>query len=256
MTQSALITGGSSGIGKEFAKLFSAAGYNLVIVARDKAALDVVANDLQTQFKNTVTTIAVDLSEVGAAQKVFSEVKKHHIEIEVLVNNAGFGSSGNFWEIDAQKETEEIHVNILTLTMMCKLFLPEMIERKSGKILNVASIAGFLPGPLMSVYYASKAYVLSFSTALRSEVKEKGVVVTTLCPRQTGTNFAHRADAEKRSAFTNNLLTPQQVAKAGFEGLMRNQDIVFSDFESAVVAFGLRFVSKSTAAAFAKKSNS
>ncbi|CAN5266754.1 SDR family oxidoreductase [soil metagenome] len=255
MTQYVLITGGSNGIGKEFAKLFSAAGFNLVIAARDKDLLSSVAQELETKYKNTVVSIALDLSEAGAAQKLFDEVTKKNIQIEILVNNAGFGSGGKFWEIDAQKETEEIHLNILTVTMLCKLFVPQMIERKSGKILNVSSIAAFLPGPLMAVYYASKAYVLSFSNALREELAGTGVSVTTLCPRQTGTNFANRAGVTKAKSFRSHLLTPQQVAKAGFDGLMNEKAIVFSDLSTRILAFCLRFVPYAVAAGLAKQTN-
>lgn len=256
MNRYALITGGSNGIGKELAELFSKDGFDLILAARNKEHLDTTAKELEAKYKNTVVTIPIDLAAPDAAQSLFAAVKKKNVEVDVLVNNAGFGSGGKFWETDIKKETEEIHLNTLTLTMLTKLFLPQMIARKSGKVLNVASIAAFLPGPLMAVYYATKAYVLSFSIAIREELKGTGVSVTVLCPRQTQTGFAERAGLANSKLFTRNLLTAAEVAQVGYEGLKKNKAIVFSDNSSYLLTIALRLVPHTVAAHFAKEANS
>ena len=181
-----LITGASGGIGAELARLFAAAGFDLVLVARRKEKLDELKNELESAHKIKVSVFECDLSKDGAAQKVFAFTQEQNISVDVLVNNAGFGDWGLFAECNLEKQNQMIHLNILSLTELTRLFVPQMTERKSGRILNVASIASFMPGPKMSVYYASKAFVRSFTEALSVELKKTGVTVTALCPGQIG----------------------------------------------------------------------
>ncbi len=242
MTKYALVTGGSSGIGKEIAVLLAKNHFNLVLVARDKTTLETLAAELEGTYQIDVKTIAIDLSDTSAAKEVFRILEKENISIEILVNNAGFGTAGKFWEIDEAKEIAELQLNIVSLTLLTKYFLPKMVARKSGKILNVSSIAAFLPGPFMNVYFASKAYVYSFSAGLRAELLGTGVTVTVLCPSPTESGFAQRAGVEKSKLFTGNLLTTTAVAKAGYEGMMKGQDVVFSDLKSHLMTYVIKFV--------------
>ncbi len=184
-----LITGASAGIGLEFARLFANDGFKLVITASNEQRLLERARQLHDDHNAEVEVIAEDLSCDGAAARLVREIEKRQLEIDVLVNNAGFGVYGMFSDTDGVKEHELLHVNIVALTELTKLLLKPMLERGAGKILNVGSTAGFVPGPGMAVYYASKAYVLSFSEALANELEGTGVSVTVLCPGPTGTNF-------------------------------------------------------------------
>ncbi len=234
MTKYALVTGASKGIGRELAGLLAQDEYNIVAVARDENELKKLAQELESKYKISVSQIPLDLSSPMAASELFKKVEALNISIDILVNNAGFGTAGNFWEIASEKEIAELQVNVVALTMITKLFLPKMVQRKSGKILNVASVAAFIPGPFMAVYFASKAYVLSFSTSLNEELKGTGISVTVLCPASTETNFANRAGSLKSKAFSGKLLNAHEVAKSGYEGMKKRKIIVFSDINSKV----------------------
>src|SRR5437763_5216148 len=188
----ALITGASSGIGLDLAKLFAQGGHDLVLVARNEEGLRAVAADCEKSGVKA-DVLAKDLSNAKAAQEIFDELSARQVAVDVLVNNAGFGSHGPFVQTDLNHEVGMIQVNIVALIQLTRLFLPEMIQRKSGKIMNVASMAGFVAGPYMSVYYATKAFVLSHSIALAQEVKGSGVIVSALCPGPTKTDFQRRA---------------------------------------------------------------
>jgi short-subunit dehydrogenase len=181
----ALITGASSGIGRELATLFARDGYDLTLVARDRAMLARIGDELTRVHGVAVDVIAQDLSHPNAAAEVYRELKRRSIKIDVLVNNAGFGTYGPFVDSDAATESEMLQLNIVALTKLTRLFLEDMLAKREGRILNVASTAAFQPGPLMAVYYASKAYVLSFSEALANELRDSGVTVSTLCPGPT-----------------------------------------------------------------------
>ena len=195
--KTALITGASGGIGYEFAKLLAKDCNTLVLVARSKDRLKEIKKELETASPISVIVVAQDLSEPDAAEKIFRRLESEHIIVDILINNAGFGDHGAFVETDWRKEEKMIAVNISALTEMTKLFLKGMVERKSGRILNVASTAAFQPGPFLAVYYASKAYVLSFSEVIVNELKGKGVTVTALCPGPTATGFALAARMER-----------------------------------------------------------
>src|SRR3712207_925442 len=191
-----LITGASSGIGYELSKIFACNGYNLILIARNYKVLEKVKKEIIDKFKVKVKIINKDLSVVSSALEVFHELKKEKINVDILVNNAGAGYVGLFNDIDYEKDIDIINLNITTLTVLTKLISGDMIERKSGKILNVASTGAYQPGPYTAVYYATKAYVLSLSEALRIELKNYGVSVSTLCPGSTKTEFSKRAGKE------------------------------------------------------------
>ncbi len=186
MNRTALITGASNGIGYELAKVHAEKGDNLVLVARRKDRLDELKKELEEIYKISVFTLEKDLSLPGSALEVFNELKSKDLSIDYLVNNAGFGDFGLFAESDWNKQERMINLNIMSLAHLTRLFLPDMIRNGKGKILNLASTAAFQPGPTMSVYFATKAFVLSFSQALNEELREYGITVTALCPdRQT-----------------------------------------------------------------------
>lgn len=233
LTGTALITGASGGIGLELADIFAQHGYNLVLVARTEEKLEQLAFQFAVKYKVYSKVIAVDLAEHDAPQKVFDELKQSGVVVDVLVNNAGFGNYGRFRETNLQKELDMMQVNMVALTHLSKLFLWQLPQGQGGKILNVSSIAAFPPGPLMAIYYASKAYVLSFSEALTAELEDEGITVTALCPGPTATNFKDRANLEGTALFSK-LFTAdaRKVAKAGFEGLMKGKPVVLVGLRS------------------------
>ena len=195
--QFALITGATSGIGYELAKLFAADNYNLIIVARNQDELDTTADELKQQYGINVTTIAKDLFQQDNAFELCDELKESNIRIDVLVNDAGQGCYGKFIETDIYRELDIIQLNIASLVILTKHFLKEMVARGEGKILNLSSIAGKIPGPYQSVYHGTKAFVQSFTEAIRSEVKDSGVTITALLPGATDTDFFNKADMQE-----------------------------------------------------------
>lgn len=223
MRQTALITGASSGIGADLARLFARDGYDLVLVARSEGKLHELAKELGV----TATVMATDLSKPGAAQQIADALVEKSINIDVLVNNAGFGLGGAFVEADLKTSVEMIQVNCIAVTELTRLLLPPMVSRNRGRILNVASTAAFQPGPYMAVYYATKAYVLSFSEAIADELRHTDVTVTALCPGPTATGFGNVAGVEEARLFT--MMKPMssaEVARKGFEGMKRGRRIV------------------------------
>ncbi len=236
----ALITGASGGIGYELAKLFAKDHHNLVLVARNGPKLSQVADELQRQFGVSVKTVAIDLAEPNAPESLFSQMQS--VPVDLLINNAGYGQFGEFSDIPLKESLGQIQLNITALTALTKLFLGPMLERRSGRIMNVASTAGFLPGPLMAVYYATKAYVISFSEALANEVAGKGVTVTCLCPGATDTGFASRAGNDKTRLFKRVRPTDAKtVAHAGYYGLFKGKTLVIPGIRNWLVAESVRF---------------
>jgi short-subunit dehydrogenase len=217
-----LITGASSGIGLEFAKVFALNKYNLILTARSTEKLEKLAWDLKSKYEIDVYTITQDLSLPGAAKKVYDEVKNRNLNIDILVNNAGVGKVGLFHEIELADDIEMIQLNITALTEMTKLFSRDMVSRKKGKILNIASTGSFSPGPIIAVYYATKAYVLSFSRAIASEVKPYNVTVTALCPGATKTNFSEVAGKVDPPG----AMKPETVARIGFNAVLKGKRVV------------------------------
>lgn len=226
MKKVALITGASSGIGKELAKIHASKGGDLVLVARRKDKLDELKQELEAQYKINVINIVKDLSVFGTAKEIYGEVKSLGLEIEYLMNNAGFGQIGKFYELSWKRQHEMINLNIIALTELTYLFLPEMVERNSGKILNTSSTASLVPGPLQAVYYASKAYVTSFGNALAEELHDTNVTVTNLLPGATETEFGATSGMDKTPMFQN-MATSSSVAKDGYDTMMRGDlDII------------------------------
>ena len=228
----AIVTGASGGIGLEFAKLLAQHGYDLALVARSRDRLSKIASELQEQHGIGVQAIDCDLAVANAAHEVQARVR----ECDLLVNNAGFANNGKFAEMGEGALLEEIQLNVATLTQLTRLYLPGMMERNDGKILNVASTAGFLPGPNMAVYYATKAYVISFSEALAEEVRGTGVTVTVLCPGATKTGFHARANMEDTLLFRYFSASAADVAKAGVDGMMRGKPVVIPGLTNKLVA--------------------
>ena len=239
----ALITGASNGIGLELAKIHASKGGDLVLVARNKQKLDEIKAALVNQYKVKVYTIGKDLSEYNAAREVYDETRKQNIQIDYLINNAGFGDFGMFAETDWNKELKMINLNITTLTQFTKLYLKDMVARKNGKIMNVASTAAFQPGPTMAVYYATKAYVLSFSEAIGNEVSDKGVTVTALCPGATESGFQAAAAMEESALVKGKKLpTSKEVAEYGYRSMMKGKTVAIHGLINYIMANSVRFL--------------
>jgi uncharacterized protein len=235
--RTALVTGGSGGIGLELAKVLARRGLDITLVARKRDTLEAAAGKLEGQYQIKVHVFAADLGRPEAPELVFDFLQNENIPIEILVNNAGFGLGGEFAETDLDRELEMIQVNIAALTHLTKLFLPPMIKRRSGRILNVASTAAFQPGPLMAVYYASKAYVLSFSEALAEELRDSGVTVTALCPGPTRTDFASTAHVGNSRLFTLfGVATAADVAEFGVDAMMQGKRVAVPGIRNKIVA--------------------
>lgn len=231
----ALITGATSGIGYELAKCFARDGYNLITVARSEEGLQKTASELQQEYGIKVHTISKDLMIPGAAKEVYEQVKGMGITVEALVNDAGQGAWGKFAETDLDREIDLVHLNIISLMSLTKYYLKEMIARGSGKILQLASSLAKAPSPYMSIYAASKAFVLSFNEALTQELEGTGVTVTALQPGATDTDFFHKAEAEESVEYREtSLYDPAEVAKAGYEGLMSGKDKVMPGIKNKI----------------------
>lgn len=240
----ALITGASGGIGLELARVFASKGHNLILVARSTEKLETLKEELEKQYSIHAEVMTKDLSRPGAPKELYIEVRDKNLEISILVNNAGFGIYGHFSKTDLAKELEMLQLNILSLTELTKLFLGPMLQKKSGKILNLASTAAFQPGPIMACYYASKAYVLSFSEALDNELKGTGVSVSTLCPGPTESNFQSRADINTSIHLfkASGVMSAAEAARAGYEGLMKGKRLIIPGFMNKVTPLGMRFL--------------
>jgi short-subunit dehydrogenase len=235
--RTALITGGSGGIGFELAKVLARHGHDVVLVARNHDTLEAAAGQLEGKYDISAHVFAADLRRREAPENIFDFLRNENIEIDILVNNAGFGLGGEFAETDLQRELEMIQVNVAALTHLTKLFLAPMIRRRSGRVLNLASTAAFLPGPLMAVYYATKAYVLSFSQALAEELRNTGVTVTALCPGATETKFAETAQVGTSRVFTAfGIANAADVAEYGFHAMMKGKRVAVPGFRNKLVA--------------------
>ena len=256
MSQTALITGASSGLGLEFAKIFSREGYDLVIVARQEGALYKLRSQLETEYHNHVEVFACDLSEEDAAYEIFNFTLEKNIQIDVLVNNAGFGDFGNFWTVDSQRQRDLLQVNIVSLVQLTRYFMPGMTERHYGKILNLSSVASFCAGPKMSLYYASKEFVRSFSEAIAEEAKGTGVSVTALCPGPTATGFEKAAEMKNSKMFTFfHPATAKEVAEAGYKAMMQKKVLRYYGISTKLMNIGARIAPRSISRKFAKKIN-
>ncbi|TKT86506.1 SDR family NAD(P)-dependent oxidoreductase [Dyadobacter frigoris] len=243
MPYTALITGASSGIGLELAKIHASKGGDLVLVARNKAKLDQLKSELVQTYGISVSIIVIDLSAEGSAKKIYDRTTVEKIQIDCLINNAGFGDFGFFSDTDLQKEVNMINLNIMALTLLTKLYLKDMLDRKGGRIMNVASIAAFQPGPKMAVYSATKAYVLSFSQAVGNEVLHQGVTVTALCPGPTESGFQEAASMQNSKMFNNNKLpTAGEVAAYGYEAMLKGKSVAIPGFINNLMADAVGFI--------------
>ena len=240
--QYALVTGASSGIGYELAKLFAQDGKNIVVVARSKDKLENLKTEVENKYGITVRVLLKDLSDPKSPQEIFSELDQENINVDVLVNNAGFSVHGLFSETDWQKEYEMIQVNIASLTHLTKLYLNKMLENNSGKIMNIASSIGFFSAPLMSIYAATKAYVIHFSEAIASEVNGTGVSIICFCPTTTKSQFWERANAEHSRAHNRmRMMDSATAAKIGYNALKRGNVIATASRMDKLMILFYRF---------------
>ncbi|MBC5992752.1 SDR family NAD(P)-dependent oxidoreductase [Pontibacter cellulosilyticus] len=233
-----LITGASAGIGKALADIFAAQGHSLVLVARSEEKLDSMAVQYALKYGTQTKVISLDLTMPEAPDRLFEQLHNEGVQVTALINNAGFGNYGYFKETALQKELDMIQLNITALTHLCKLFLNQLTPGRSAKILNVSSTAAFPPaGPLMAVYYASKAYVQSFTEALATELEQDNVTVTALCPGPTETEFQERANLHGSGLFTSQFVADaHSVAQAGYEGMMSGEVVVIPGVQNKLTA--------------------
>lgn len=247
----AIVTGASTGIGRELAVLCAQVGYDLVIIARNESQLKTLAATIRSSTGRTVQVVAKDLTNPEAPTEIHEALRD--LDVEILINNAGIGMRGHFAELDALQQMQMLQLNVNALTHLTRLFLPALIGRGKGRIMNVASTAAFQAGPLMAVYYASKAYVLSLSEALHNECRGKGVTVTALCPGATATEFQKRADMTRTRLFNSgNTMSPDKVAKLGFDAMMRGEPLCITGFLNQLFAFSTRLAPRQLAAAIAR----
>lgn len=244
----ALITGATSGIGYALSKQFAANGCNLVLVARDAERLARISEDFRSEYAVDIHWIAKDLSTANAAQELFDELQDRGVHVDILVNNAGFNEYGSFVDTDLRQELGMIQLHIATLTALTKLFLPAMVQRNHGGILNVGSTGSFAPTPLVAVYCATKAYVLSFTEALALELRGSGVRVTALCPGATESEFASRANMASARLFQTGVMDANAVAEAGYRALQRGKTIVIPGCVNKVNIVFLRLLPRAMVA--------
>lgn len=238
--KTAVVTGGASGIGLEFVKLLISDNYKVFVVDNSKKNLSELSSKLNSK---DIESIHQDLSKTDSPEKLYKILKKENID--VLINNAGFGTFGKFYKTDWKKEKDMINLHVLNTTYLTKLFLRDMIKKNEGKILNIASVAAFQPGPLMSLYYATKAYILHFTEAISNEVKDKNISISVLCPGQTKTNFQKNVSS-KRNKINFNTASPVKVAKYGYESLKKNVTISVPGFWNNLIVFLVRILPRST----------
>lgn len=252
-----LVTGASSGIGAEFARIFASKKANVVLVARSESKLEQLAQELRDKYDITTHVMVADLSSEAEVKKLYDTCKAESIKIDYLINNAGFGDSGDFIEGDWKRYASMIDLNVRSLTQLCHLFIPDMVERGFGRVLNVASMAGFMPGPQMAVYYATKAYVLHFSEALTVELKDKKVSVTALCPGATDTGFADGANMSESKLFEQDKTADAyEVASYGFKAMMNSWRVAIPGTQNMVMAKASKFIPRSLVLNIAKMMNS
>jgi short-subunit dehydrogenase len=238
--QRALVTGASGGIGLELARVLAREGCHLVISARTHSALETVARGLSSSYNVAVHTVAADLATPDGARALMAEMASAGLDIDVLVNNAGFGLFGEFGTTSLEDEQRMIDLNVSALVTLTKLCLPGMLARRRGRVLNVASTAAFLPGPNMAVYYATKAFVLSFSEAIGDELRGSGVTVTVLCPGPTATGFQDAARMQKSRLVQGTMMSAADVAESGYRGMMDGQPVVIPGVMNRLVPWLVR----------------
>ncbi|MBN2070068.1 MAG: SDR family oxidoreductase [Candidatus Krumholzibacteriota bacterium] len=241
--KTAVITGASRGLGREFTRLLAEDGYDLVITARDEQALETLSDELMSSFPVRVEFVSADLSTDDGASKVSRYISGKNIGVDILINNAGFGIFGDFSKNKSEDISNMIGCNVSSLTLLTRSLLPGMIERGGGRILNVASTASFRPGPMMAVYSATRAYILSFSRALSSELQNSGITVTALCPGPIDTGFARRAGIKRSKIAEKRKAAPVgKVALYGYRAMLRGKRIAIDGAANRLFIFALRFL--------------
>ncbi len=254
MKNTALITGASGGIGRELALVHARGGGDLVLVARNEEKLSALREEVKREYGSEALILAKDLSRPEAAEEIYRHLIEEGTEVDLLINNAGFGGFGFFHETDWDKEAQMIDLNVRSLTHLTKLFLPAMIVRGRGRVLNVASTAAFVPGPLMAVYYATKHYVLSFSEAIANEVSHTGVTVTALCPGPTASGFQAGAEIEEsRLVKGKQLPTSKEVAEFGYKAMLKGRRVAVHGLGNRLQLFSIRFTPRRLVAAVVRR---
>jgi hypothetical protein len=249
----ALITGASSGLGTDFARLFARDGHDVVLVARRRDRLEALAAELGAAHRVEAHVVAADLGDPATPRRIHDEVG--HLEVDYLVNNAGFGSTGAFAEADLRRQVEMVQVNVASLVELTGLFLPGMVARKRGRILNIGSTAGFQPGPFMATYYATKAFVNSFTDALAWELAGTGVTATVSCPGATATEFAGHAGNDTSLLFKLGAADAAGVAAEAYRAMMAGKRMVVHGMLNKVAAQSVRVSPRSMALALAGRLN-
>lgn len=253
--KTALVTGASVGLGAELSRLFAADGHDLVLVARRRDNLEALARELEKAHGIGATVLPEDLADAGAPERIAKALGERGIEVEFLVNNAGFGTTGAFATADVGRELGMLAVNITTLVHLTRLLLPAMVARKSGRILNLGSTAGFLPGPFMAGYYASKAFVNSFTQALAYELRGTGVTATVSCPGATATEFSKVAGNDKSRLFQAAAMAAPEVAADAYRAMMRGRPLSIAGVRNKLSIQSLRFAPRALAVAMAASLN-
>jgi len=253
--ETVLVTGASSGIGWELAKCFAADGCRLILVARKRDALQALAEELRQSHGTQTEVFPADLAQEGTPVRIFEHLQSNGTRLDVLVNNAGFGAQGKFAELPIERQLEMLQVNITAVTHLTRLFLPGMIERRRGGVLNVDSTAAFQPGPGMAVYYATKAFVLSLSEAVYEEVAGTGVTITALCPGPTDTNFAAAANARFSHRFKKAAMSAEAVARVGHRAFRAGRAVAIAGFRNRLLTLSVRFAPRSVVRKIVKRLN-
>ncbi len=236
--QTVLITGASSGIGLELAKLFARDGNNLVVVARREELLNKIADELKSEFGINVEVIPKDLTLEKSTLEIYDQLKDK--DIDVIVNNAGFGAVGHFSELDYKRQIDMVNLNITALTSLTRLFIPKMIEKNRGGILNVGSLAGFQPGPYASIYYATKAFVLSFTEGLKEELENSNLKISCLAPGPTNTEFGEVSGLDRSFLFKFGTMGAREVARQGYNGFLNGETVVIPGFSNRLLPLLVR----------------
>ncbi|MCR8847669.1 SDR family oxidoreductase [Rossellomorea sp. SC111] len=254
MNKTVLITGASSGIGLNFSHKFAGSGHDVILVARSEGKLQTLSNEIENKYGVKTYVFTSDLSKPDASKKLYEEIKAQRIPVDILINNAGFGLFGEFEQTELSKELDMIQVNITALTELSKYFGKEMVNRKKGQILNVASTAAFQPGPLMAVYYATKAYVLSLSEALANEWAPHGVKVTALCPGATKTGFSDAAELQSSKLFQSGVMSVEDVVEEGYKQMMTNtKTVIVPGMKNRILTQSIRFMPRKMVTSIVRK---
>lgn len=249
----ALITGGTQGIGLELAHVFAKNGYNLILVARSLQELHSTASEIKQYHKVEVVTLDRDLFKMETAEQIYNDVKTRGINVDVLVNNAGQGQYGLFVDNELTRELDIIHLNICSTIAMTKFFLKDMVARRDGKILNLSSMASKAPGPYQAVYHGTKAFIQSWTEAIRSETKDSGVTITALLPGATDTDFFNKANMNSSKILQGDLADPRTVAQDGFDALMTGKDMVVAGLKNKIMTAAMSLMPDEQAAELMKK---